>query len=62
TLTHTCISHAPKTALPPNIEDLLKRLLEMRKSLYRDDDVLNGNISDGERMVRMQENEDWIKM
>ncbi len=61
-LTYTCISHALRTALPPlSIEDLLEKLLEKRKLLYRDD-VLNGDLNDSERMVQMQENEDWIKV
>ncbi|KAL8894739.1 MAG: hypothetical protein Q9207_008425, partial [Kuettlingeria erythrocarpa] len=59
-LTYKCIFHALKTALPPNIEDLLGKLLEKRKKLYRDD-ALNGNLSDGGRLLQMQENEDCIK-
>lgn len=60
-LTHLCISHALKTVLPPNIENLVSKLLEKRRALYRDD-VLNADLNDAERMDQIQGNGEWIKL
>ncbi|KAL8926553.1 MAG: hypothetical protein Q9208_002880 [Pyrenodesmia sp. 3 TL-2023] len=60
-LTHLCISQALKTLLPPNIENLVSKILKKRKLLYRDD-LLNVNIDDGDRMAQIQDNGEWIKL